>query len=144
LTNTLVPGADPGPLTHPPKTQPSEFITEDAVKRAVADCLEAAGYVVTVMWGRDRGIDIEAVKPDDRIVIEAKGQAPAGAQQVNYFLNALGELVQRTSNEHARYALALPDLRQYRNLAARLPQLARQRLRLSIYFVDAKGAVEDV
>ncbi len=144
LANTLVPGSDYGPLIRPPRPQPSDFITEDAVKQAVADHLEAAGYVVTVMWGRERGIDIEAVKPDDRIIIEAKGQAPAGAQQVNYFLNALGELVQRTSDEHARYALALPALRQYRNLAARLPQLARERLRLSIYFVDAKGSVEVV
>lgn len=144
LANALIPGADHGPLVRQRKTQPSDFITEDAVKQAVADYLEAAGYVVTVMWGRDRGIDIDAVKPDDRIVIEAKGQAPPGAQQVNYFLNALGELVQRMSDEHTRYALALPNLRQYRNLVTRLPHLARERLRLSIYFVDSKGSVEVV
>lgn len=63
---------------------------------------------------------------------------------MNYFLHALGELVQRTSDDQAHYALALPDHRQYRNLVVRLPLLARERLRLSIYFVDATGKVEVV
>ena len=77
-------------------------------------------------------------------MVEAKGEAPRGAQQVNYFLGALGELVQRMTDKSARYGLALPDNRQYRNLVGRLPQFAWQSLRLIVYFVGAEGRVEAV
>jgi hypothetical protein len=43
------------------------------VKAAVRDHLEAAGYTVSVMWGRQRGADIDAVGPQGRFLIEAKG-----------------------------------------------------------------------
>jgi integrase len=57
------------------------------VKQAVKTHLEAQGWAVTVAWGRERGIDIEATKRRERLVIEAKGEvARGGAQQVSYFL----------------------------------------------------------
>jgi hypothetical protein len=59
--------------------------------------------------GRERGIDILATQDGERWVIEAKGQAARGLQQVNYFLGALGELVQRMDRDEARYGLALPS-----------------------------------
>jgi hypothetical protein len=61
-------------------------------------------------------------------------------QQVSYFLGALGELLQRMSDPVATYGLALPDSQQYRGLAARLPTLAWQRLRLTVLFVGKNGA----
>jgi hypothetical protein len=130
--------ADP-PLPAPVAV--SDRVTEDAVKRAVAAVLEADGWTVDVRWGRDRGIDLDARRGSQRLIIEAKGEAPAGPQQVSYFLGALGELVQRMSDPAARYALALPDHPQYRGLVQRLPSLARQRLLLDVFFVDARGNV---
>jgi hypothetical protein len=115
---------------------------EDDVKRAVAAHLEAQGYRVTVRWGRDHGIDIEAFGSDGRLIIEAKGEAPKGPQQANYFLNAIGELIQGMADPHARYGLALPDNPQFRGLAGRLPTLARERLQLSVYFVGPDGTVQ--
>jgi len=41
----------------------------------------------------------------------------------------------------ATYGLALPDNDQYRNLARRLPQLARERLCLVFFWVSASGQV---
>jgi hypothetical protein len=96
---------------------------------------------VEVRWGRDRGIDIDAHRGPERWVIEAKGEARAGPQQVNYFLNALGELLQRMDDPNAQYGLALPAHRQYRGLVDRLPLLARRRIRLAILFVDEHGEV---
>ena len=61
-------------------------------------------------------------------------------QQVNYFLGARGELLQRMSDPVAIYGLALPDSQRYRGLAARLPALAWQRLRLTVLFVGKNGA----
>ena len=126
--------AEPQP---PPTT--SDRITEDDVKHAISKYLEDHGFTVTVAWGRTRGIDIDASRGSDRLIIEAKAEVPNPPQQVNYFLNALGELVQRMNDPNARYGLALPDNRQYRGLVDRLPPLARARLGLNVYFVRRSG-----
>ena len=70
----------------------------------------------------------------------------AGNKQINYFLRALGELLQRMNDPDARYGLAFPDNRQYRGLVDRLPKLAKQRLGLVVYFVrreEGRLAVEE-
>lgn len=139
LTNAL---QGDGPIAESAATQPppgspgNEVLAEDEVKSAVRDYLDALGYTVTVAWGRTRGIDIEATHlTKSRQVIEAKGEATSDQQQGNYFLGALGELLQRMSDPDATYALALPDNRRYRGLVQRLPALARQRLALRVYWV---------
>jgi len=117
----------------------SDLLGEDEVKTALKAYLEAGGYHVEVAWGRTRGIDIDATKPGSRLIIEAKGQVALQPQQVNYFLGALGELVQRMGDAEADYGLALPDDRQYIGLVDRLPALARERLRLRVWFVGRDG-----
>ena len=111
-------------------------LSEDEVKEAMRVYLEAAGYQVTVMWGRQHGIDIEATGPLGRLIIEAKGDVASQPQKTNYFIGALGELVQRMSDPDSEYGLALPDVPVYRRLVSRLPELARERLRLRIFFVE--------
>ena len=113
-------------------------ITEDEVKEAVRAYLVADGFEVRVAWGRDPGVDIHARHRDGRLfLIEAKAEVgTGGAQQHNYFVGALGELVQRMVEPEATYALALPDNRQYRGLVDRLPALAKRRLRLAVFWVD--------
>lgn len=113
------------------------LLTEDEIKAAVRQRLIAGGYHVRVAWGRERGIDIEATRAEtpDRLVIEAKGEAALQPQQANYFLGALGELIQRMDDPSARYGLALPDNRQYRGLVQRLPALVWTRLSLIAFFV---------
>jgi hypothetical protein len=98
------------------------------------------GVPVTVAWGRQHGIDIRAVSGAEVMLLEAKGSAMNPPQQVNYFLAALGELLQRMSDPEATYGLALPDSQQYRGLAASLPALAWQRLRLTVLFVSKDDA----
>jgi hypothetical protein len=114
-------------------------ITEDDVKDAVRAYLTARGFDVVVAWGRVRGIDIDARHPDGhRYVIEAKAEVGKnGAQQVNCFLGMLGELVQRMEDPHATtYGIALPANRQHRGLVDRLPPLAKERLRLAVFWVS--------
>ena len=134
-----LPGSPPPSPTPPPPSRPARptaLLKEDEVKAAVSDYLTAHGYEVAVAWGHQRGIDIEARQVNERnILIEAKGEVSLQPQQVNYFLSALGELVQRLNDPHAFYGLALPDNRQYRGLVDRLPPLARERLRLIVFFV---------
>jgi hypothetical protein len=118
----------------------SGLLAEDEVKLAVKEHLEASGHNVTVMWGRARGVDIDASGPEGRLLIEAKGEVSLQPQQVNYFLNAIGELVQRMSDETAEYGLALPDNQQYRGLVSRLPDVARRKLALRVFFVARSGS----
>lgn len=137
LVNAVIDGPPPTAPARPEVRQ-ALAVPEDDVKRCVDVHLRRQGYTVTVAWGRDRGIDIDARHPDGRrLVIEAKGgTGQTGAQQVNYFLGALGELVQRMSDPHAEYGLALPDNPQYRGLVNRLPPLAWQRLGLIVFWVS--------
>lgn len=132
--------ASPGPYvtdTRPASRHVADRITEDEVKTAVRDYFSAQGYSVDVAWDRARGIDIEARHPSGgRYVIEAKAETgTSGAQQVNYFLGMLGELLQRMDDEDANYGIALPENRQYRGLVDRLPRLARHRIGLNVFWV---------
>jgi len=130
----------PAPEPRPPRsTAVEDFITEDEVKAAVKAHLEAQGYQVEVVWGKGRGIDVEASRAGSRLVVEAKGEVASQPQKTNYFLHALGELVQRMSNQEADYGLALPDNGTFRGLVDRLPRLAKDRLRLRVYFVSRSG-----
>ncbi|HSJ33568.1 MAG TPA: hypothetical protein VLB85_00735 [Acidimicrobiia bacterium] len=111
-------------------------ITEDEVKKAVSDHLVAQGYQVEVAWDRAPGTDIEATKKGERLFVEAKGEVALNPQQHNYFLGALGELVQRMDDPNARYGLALPNNRQYHGLVDRLPELAKQRFDFVVFWVE--------
>lgn len=137
----LLTSASKAAVPHAVSKSPIRLVTEDQVKAAVRSHLEADGWVVSVAWGRERGIDIQASRGDERLIIEAKGEAANPPQQVNYFLGALGELIQRMTVETATYGLALPDNRQYRGLVQRLPALARERLNLAIFYVDRTSTV---
>lgn len=161
LVNRATQGASTGPAAtdspawvaesgdaEPPSLEPpvavvagegTGLISEDEVKQSVAALLEADGFEVRVAWGRQRGIDIEARRGADRWVIEAKGEVALQPQQHNYFVGALGNLLQRFDDDAARYGLALPDNAQYRGLANRLPALAWERIRLAIFFVQRVG-----
>jgi hypothetical protein len=94
---------------------------------------------MTVVWGKSRGIDIEALKQDQRWIIEAKGSGSRDPMRVNYFLCMLGETLQRMNDAKARYSIALPDHRQFRKLWARLPELVKARTEITILFVDTSG-----
>lgn len=55
---------------------------EDEIKSAVKSHPEGDGRVVNVAWGRERGIDIQASRGDETLLIEAKGEAANPPQQV--------------------------------------------------------------
>jgi len=109
---------------------------EDQVKQGAKEFLEEAGFRVSIAWGHERGVDITAVSSMEVLLIEAKGSAQNPPQQVNYFLAALGELLQRMTDPSATYGLALPDNAQYRGLVSRLPPLVWERLKFTTLFVS--------
>lgn len=97
--------------------------------------MEADGWQVDLRRGRVHGIDIDARRGDERMVIEAKGEGSGDAMRVNYFLGALGELLQRMDSPDARYGLAISAHRQFVGLIVRLPFWVRTHLNLHFMLV---------
>jgi hypothetical protein len=116
--------------------------SEDELKTALKAWLEADGWEVEVAWAKSRGVDLHARRGSERWIIEAKGCGSLNAMRVNYFLGVLGETLQRMNDTEATYSIALPDLKQFRSLWARLPALAKERTQISALFVRDDGRVE--
>jgi hypothetical protein len=110
-------------------------LSENEVKRAVGAALQAEGWDVVTQWGHARGIDLEARRGGERLVVEAKGEGSLNPMRVNYFLHALGELLQRMRTGDARYGLAFPAHRQFVGLILRLPTWVCLRLNLWFFLV---------
>lgn len=119
-------------------------MTEDEVKAAMKSTLEGRGYEVHVKWGKKSGPDILAVVGGSRLVIEAKGEGSYRQMLGNYFLNALGEILQRMSDNLASYAIALPAHSSYIELVLKLPKRVREVLQLDFYFVRPKETTYEV
>jgi hypothetical protein len=63
-----------------------EHLSEDDIKEFLEKWLIAQGWKVKIAWGRVHGIDVDAIKENERWVIEAKGQGSLNPMRVNYFL----------------------------------------------------------
>lgn len=136
-------GEEVVPRSAPTSRSPASLATsEDQLKAVLRGWLEAKGWDVSVAWAKTKGIDIEARRGDTRWIIEVKGSGSRDAMRVNYFLHVLGETLQRMGDPTAIYSIALPDVKQFRNLWARLPILAKRRTNISALFVSEDGRVE--
>src|SRR5690606_14908871 len=89
-------------------------LSEDAAKEILKAWLESNGWECKVAWGKERGIDIDAVRQSERWIIEVKGIGSRPEMRVNYFIGMLGETLQRMSNPEAKYSIAVPDVAQFR------------------------------
>lgn len=119
-------------------------LSEDGLKKVLETWLIQHGWETQIAWARTRGIDIVAEREDKKWIIEAKGNGSLQPMRVNYFLCVLGELLQRMNDTTACYSIALPDMKQYRNLWTRLPSLAKERTGISVIFVNENGSVDVV
>ena len=87
---------------------------------------------------------LSGTKDGKKWIIEVRGCVSLNPMRVYYFLSILGELLQRMNDPDARYSIALPDLKQFRGLWQRLPELAKSRTAISALFVDISGRVKEV
>jgi hypothetical protein len=122
----------------------SNIMSEDQVKAALVATLEPKGWSMEVAWGRNRGIDIVALRGNERWVIECKGTGSLAPMQNNYFVGVIGELMQRMNDEHAKHSIAFPNLPKFRRLWSELPVVAKERLRLTALFVSEDGSVVEL
>ncbi len=119
-------------------------MAEDEVKSAMKSTLEGRSYEVQVKWGRKSGSDIVATCGNRCLVIEVKGEGSSRQMLGNFFLCALGEILQRMSDNTASYAIALPAHLSYVELVLKLPKRVREALQLDFYFVRPKETVHEV
>lgn len=119
-------------------------LSEDWLKKKLEGWLARDGWTTQIAWGKARGIDILAVKGNQRRAIEVKGCGSRHAMRVNYFLAVLGETLQRMESESTEYFIALPEMPQFVGLWQRLPALAKSRTGIKALFVGADGSVKKV
>jgi hypothetical protein len=117
------------------------FIEEDEVKKAIKITLEQNGWKINkTAMGNTHGVDIAASKePNIKLLIEAKGEGSLNPMRVNYFLGALGELLQKMDSPNNQYAIGLPAYTQFAKLIIRLPNWIKTHLRLKFYLVKKKS-----
>lgn len=121
----------------------SSIFKEDNLKQILKDFLHADGWETQIAWGRTPGIDINANRGTQRWIIEVKGLGSLNPMNVNYFLAVLAETLQRMDDPNAKYSIALPDVKQFRNLWDRLPLLAKQRTGITAIFIDELGRINE-
>jgi hypothetical protein len=82
-----------------------------------------------------------ATKDELMLFVEAKGEGSRPEMFNNYFLNVLGEIVQRRSMQVADYGVALPAHAKYVRLIEQLDDsFVRFHLRLNFYLVHKDGS----
>ncbi|MBO2945645.1 winged helix-turn-helix domain-containing protein [Paenibacillus sp. F411] len=125
------------------KTELSSVFKEDRLKQILKDYLHRNGWETQIAWGKTPGIDINGIRGTERWIIEVKGLGSLSAMNVNYFLGVLAETLQRMDDPNAKYSIALPDVKQFRNLWNRLPLLAKNRTGITAIFIDEQGNVDE-
>lgn len=118
-------------------------LKEDYIKEVLQAYLHSEGWETQIAWGKTPGIDINAIRGNERWIIEVKGLGTSNPMNVNYFLGVLAETLQRMEDPNAKYSIALPDVKQFRNLWDRLPLLAKKRTGITALFIDEQGNVSE-
>ena len=132
-----------GRKSPPDRGSHAHGLSEDEIKDHLKNWLERDGWTVSVAWRNQHGVDIEAFKDAERWLIEVKGSGSRPEMRVNYLIGILGETLQRMNDPNARYAIALPDMDQFRRLWERLPELAKQRTEILALFVSESGEIRE-
>jgi len=133
-------------MSHKPENleKDTAVFAEDNLKEILKKHLQSNGWEMQIAWGKTPGIDINAYRGTERWIIEVKGLGSSNPMNVNYFLGVLAETLQRMDDPNAKYSIALPDVKQFRNLWGKLPLLAKKRTGITAVFIDENGGIEEV
>ena len=124
---------------------------ENTVIEKTVKYLESGGWIIKEKYlGHEHKVDIKAFHPIKRryYYIEAKGDPKKGsksaeAQEENYFIGAIGEIVLRIKSKKAPlYGIALPE--SYEHKLKKVHKEARKRLNLHFLIVRKNGKVDDI
>ena len=122
---------------------------EDRVKTILKERLEKEGWDIThVSMGSERGKDLEAIKDDKIIHIEAKGEPKSPSNYRNerrsFIGGALMSLIAHMNEKTANnmFCMAFPDNDYYlRGVKTRIPLYVRNKLRLFTIFLGDEDTI---
>jgi hypothetical protein len=164
-------GEEPAPAERPPEpardapvgVHDKEWFWEGNVQAAVVSHLAANGWHIRRVANTassEHGIDVEADRRGQRLLVEVKGypgavyargtrkgsrkQTPAAAQARTYFGNALlTGLIMRSEDDTATVVIAFPDVSTFANLCRRVAA-ALATNRIELWLVKEDGTVVPV
>ncbi len=122
---------------------------EDRVKTILKDRLEREGWnITTISMGQEQGKDLEAVKGEWTIHIEAKGEPKSPnsyRQERRQFIGgALMSLITCMTEENVnrKFCIAFPDNEYYLSgVLTRIPSLIRKKLNLFAMFLQEDASI---
>ena len=124
---------------------------ENTVIEKTIKYLGSRGWIIKEKHlGHEHKVDIKAFHPVNRryYYIEAKGDPKkasksAEAQEENYFISAIGEIVLRIQSKKASlYGIALPESHEHK--LKKVHKEVRKRLNLHFLIVRKNGKVNDI
>ncbi len=121
-----------------------ENLSEDKAKDILNDWLCNDNWQTEIAFGNKRGADIIATKESAKWIIEVKGTASRPPMFNNYFLQIIGEILQRMDNPNVKYSIAFPNNQKFRRLWNELPVEAKRRLNISMLVVHSDGKIEEL
>lgn len=127
-----------------PVTMPLLKQTEDEVNEALRAWLLTQGWTIESFCpGNQRGIDVVARRGEERWLIEVKGSGKTPQVEQNYMYGNLGQLLFKMTDAQAKYSVAFPDMPKFTRMWGRLPQVARERTKITALFVSVVGEVRE-
>jgi hypothetical protein len=122
-----------------------DYIPEKKIKYFLEEFLASQGWVQDLGGTAfNRDIDIAATRGEEKWVIDIKSPDSLAGDIVNSFVAVLGRILQRMDDNNCKYSIALPDIKPFRRLWERLPELAKNRTRITALFVSETGTVEEI
>ena len=112
------------------------LVKEDAIKSVLAQFFEQNGWETEVHKDREHGVDFQAQKDDLCWKIEVKSEYEKNEVNYNSFLYVLGQIIMRMDSPNTYYGIAFPKTEQYEKLCAKIPQEAKERIRIFIFIID--------
>jgi hypothetical protein len=122
-----------------------EYLPEKKIKYFLGEFLASQGWTrkaESIVMNRD--IDIEAYRGNDKWIIEIESPDSLTSEIFYSFVSVLGRILQRMDNNNCKYSIALPDIKPFRRLWERLPELAKNRAKITVLFVSETGAVDEM
>lgn len=126
------------------KVRSDSYNSANKIKQILRLHLISQGWNVVVTRRLNFSFDIEAVRGNERWIIEVNSIDDSG--MVESFVSVLGKLLQRmdTDDPQTKYSVAFPDNKPFRRLWERLPLLVKRKAGITALFVEETGKITEM
>lgn len=123
----------------------TDYLPEKKIKRILEKYVSSFGWEQEhLRFFIDHNNDIEVRRGRESWIIGIKAKEPSNREVNSIFISTLGRILQRMDDQNCKYSIAFPDTKQFRRLWERLPQIAKQRMKVTVLFVNQTGIVDEI